>query len=78
MVGVPAYKFSVVLEKEGNGFVSHNVQLGIASQGKTVEEAIANIKEASELYVKHCDPSILKPFVKNREPITANIEVAGA
>jgi predicted RNase H-like HicB family nuclease len=72
------YKFSIVLEKEDNMYVSHNVQLGVASQGKTVEEAIANIKEASELYVKHCDKSILKPFLKNREPISANIEVTGA
>lgn len=75
---MPVYKFSIVLEKEDDMYVSHNVQLGVASQGKNVEEAIANIKEASELYVKHCDKSILKPFIKNRDPITANIEITGA
>ena len=72
------YNFSVVLEKEGDGYVSHNVQLGIASQGKTVEEAIENIKEASELYIRHCDRAMLAPYLKLREPMTANIEVSGA
>jgi len=44
---------SITIEKEDNWYVSHCLELGIASQGKTVEEAIANIKEAAELYLKH-------------------------
>ena len=33
-------------------FVAHCLNLGIASQGKTVEEAMANIKDAIKLYLE--------------------------
>jgi len=33
-------------------FVVHCLNLGIASQGKTVEEAIENIKDAIKLYLE--------------------------
>lgn len=33
-------------------FVSHCLNLGIASQGKTVEEAMENIKDAVKLYLE--------------------------
>jgi|GEM_PF-1906007 len=42
-------------EKLSNGediFVAHCVNLGIASQGITAEEAVKNIKEAVELYLE--------------------------
>ena len=47
----------VVLNKEklSNGediFVAHCTYLGIASQGKTMDEAIKNIKEAITLYLE--------------------------
>ena len=45
----------VVKEKLNSGkpvYVSHCTALGIASQGKDVEEAMKNIKEAIELYLE--------------------------
>ena len=33
-------------------FVAHCLNLGIASQGKTVEEAMENIKDAIKLYLE--------------------------
>ena len=33
-------------------FVAHCISLGIASQGNTTEEALKNIKEATELYLE--------------------------
>ena len=33
-------------------FVAHCLNLGIASQGNTVEEAMANIKDAIKLYLE--------------------------
>ena len=33
-------------------FVTHCLNLGIASQGKTVEEAMENIKDAIKLYLE--------------------------
>ena len=33
-------------------YVAHCISLGITSQGKDIEEALANIKEAIELYLE--------------------------
>jgi predicted RNase H-like HicB family nuclease len=41
-----------VLEKEGDGYCSYCPQLGVASQGETVEQALANLKEAVELFLE--------------------------
>ena len=45
-------KFTAVLTKEENWYVAHCVELGVVSQGKTIEEAQANLKEAVELYLE--------------------------
>ncbi len=45
-------KYTAILTKEGKWFVAHCVELGVVSQGKSVEEAQANLKEAVELYVE--------------------------
>jgi predicted RNase H-like HicB family nuclease len=41
-----------LLQKEGNWYCSHCPELGVASQGQTVEEAITNLKEAVELFLE--------------------------
>ncbi len=45
-------KFTAVLTREENWYVAHCVELGVVSQGKTIEEAQANLKEAVELYLE--------------------------
>jgi len=48
-----ARRFTVVLEPaEEGGFVVKCVELPVASQGETKEEALANIKEAIEGYLE--------------------------
>lgn len=42
---------TAVVEKEGDGYVSLCPELDVASQGDTVEEATANLKEAVELFL---------------------------
>ncbi len=42
--------FTAILHKEDEWYVSFCPELDIASQGKTIEEAIENIKEAVELF----------------------------
>jgi len=44
--------FMVSIQKEDNFFVARCPQLDVTSQGKTIEEAQNNIKEAIELYVE--------------------------
>ncbi len=44
------FQFTAVIEREGDGYVSLCPELDIASQGDTVEQATANLKEAVELF----------------------------
>jgi len=44
--------FTAVLHKEEDMYVAECPEVGTVSQGYTVEEAIANLKEATELYLE--------------------------
>jgi len=44
--------FSAVLEKEGDMYVAKCPEIGTVSQGKTIEKALDNLKEATELYLE--------------------------
>jgi len=44
--------FTIIFNKEGKFYVATCVELGVVSQGKTIEEARDNIKEAIELYLE--------------------------
>ncbi len=47
------YKVSTVIEKDEHGYYAYCPELpGCQSQGDTLEEAFANIKEAIELYLE--------------------------
>jgi len=43
---------TAVLHKEENLYVAECPEVGTVSQGATVEAAIANLKEATELYLE--------------------------
>jgi len=45
-------KLSAAVHREGAWFVSWCPELDVASQGRTVEEAISNLREAVELYLE--------------------------
>jgi len=44
--------FTAVLHKEEDLYVAECPEIGTVSQGKSVDEAIANLKEATELYLE--------------------------
>ena len=68
------YRFSVIIEKEKDLFVSLCPELEVASQGKTVEEAYKNLQEAVELYLDTADKSEIGiPFFP---PLITSLEVA--
>lgn len=50
------HTYTAILEKEGDGFVALCPELDVASQGATVEEATANLREAVELFLECADP----------------------
>ena len=44
--------FTAVLHKEDDLYVAECQEVGTVSQGYSIEEAIANLKEATELYLE--------------------------
>lgn len=70
-----ARKASVVIEKDEHGFYAWCPELkGCQSQGDTLEEAVANIKEAIELYLETLLPSE-RNVLLSREILTTAVEV---
>lgn len=56
--------------KEEEMYIAECPQVGTISQGKTIEEALENLKEATELYLEEF------PSVTNRHPIITTFEVS--
>ncbi|MBI1973269.1 type II toxin-antitoxin system HicB family antitoxin [Candidatus Micrarchaeota archaeon] len=44
--------FTAVIEKDEDMYVAKCPEVGTVSQGATLEEALANLKEATELYLE--------------------------
>jgi predicted RNase H-like HicB family nuclease len=64
-------KVTVIIQKEENRYVSKCLENNVASQGKTIEEAMKNLKEAIELYYED-----EKPDFKENDPLITMMEVA--
>jgi predicted RNase H-like HicB family nuclease len=47
--------YTAIVEREGDGYVALCPELDVASQGGTVEEATANLREAVELFLECAD-----------------------
>ena len=54
---MPIGTFTAVLHKENDLYVAECPEVGTVSQGKTVEEAVANLREATELYLEEFPPA---------------------
>jgi predicted RNase H-like HicB family nuclease len=62
--------FTAVVYKEGNLYVAECPEIGTASQGKSIEEAVRNLKEATELYLEEF------PQKESKHPYLTTFEVA--
>ncbi len=49
--------FTAIVEREGDGYLALCPELDVASQGGSVEEATANLREAVELFLESADAS---------------------
>ena len=67
---MPVSNFTAIVESEGDGFVSLCPELDVASQGGTVEEALANLKEAVELFLECANPSEVADRQRGRVFVT--------
>ena len=60
--------FTAVVHKEENLYVAECPEVGTVSQGETIEEAVANLKEATELYLEEFGaPQISRPILTTFE-----------
>jgi predicted RNase H-like HicB family nuclease len=62
--------FTAVLHKEDDMYVAECPEVGTFSQGSSVEEAVSNLKEATELYLEEF------PLTKKRRAILTTFEVS--
>jgi predicted RNase H-like HicB family nuclease len=53
---------TAVLHKEDDLYVAACPEVGTVSQGYTVEQAIANLKEATTLYLEEFFPKLSRHF----------------
>lgn len=61
---------TAILQKEDDMYIATCPEVGTASQGSTIDEAIANLKEATELYLEEF------PMEEASHPLLTTFEVA--
>ena len=64
-------KSTIIIQQEENWYVATAVESGVASQGKTTDEALKNLSEALELYYEDNLPE-----QTNRPVFVTTLEVA--
>ena len=68
---------TAVIHKEENWYVAECPEAGTASQGQTIEEAIANLKEATELYLEEFPlPASIKPLLTTFDVVISETSYA--
>lgn len=63
---------TVVIHQEEDMFVAECPEIGTVSQGYSIDESVANLKEATELYLEEF------PVEITRKPIVTFFEVQNA
>jgi len=53
-------RYNVIVQKEEDWYIAKCIDNNVASQGKTIEESIKNLKEAIELYYENEEPILPK------------------
>jgi predicted RNase H-like HicB family nuclease len=66
--------FTVILYWEEDVYVAECPEVGTASQGETIEEALANLKEATELYLEEFPmPQLARRLITTLEVTYAKV-----
>lgn len=68
-------KLTAVIERGSDGYVSLCLELDIASQGDTVEQARDNLREALELFFESASPEEIRRRLRGDVFVT-QVEVA--
>jgi len=70
-------QLTAIIEREGDGYVALCPELDIASQGETIQEARANLKEALDLFFETASPNEIQSRLQNEIYITQVEVVVG-
>lgn len=62
--------FTAIVHREGDLYVAECPEVGTASQGSSIENAIDNLQEATELYLEEF------PLTETQHPFLTTFEVA--
>ena len=70
-------RLTVLIEREDDGFVSKCPEIGVVSQGDSIEEARANLQEALELFFETAPEEEIQRRL-SEGPYVTTVEVAVA
>ena len=62
-------RLTAAITPDGDWFVARCLDVEVASQGHTIDEALTNLREALELYFED------EPAPETHEPIVAPVEI---
>ena len=68
-------QLTALIEREGDGFVALCPELDVASQGRSIEEARANLTEALELFFETADQTEIDERLHSETYVT-RLEIA--
>ena len=64
-------RYTAILEKDGDLYVALCPELDIASQGATVKDATANLKEAVDLFLECANPAEIQQRLRGHIFVTS-------
>ena len=59
---------AILTQEADGGYVAHNPETGVTTQGDTIDTSLANLREATELYLEEfperrsCAPALMTSF----------------
>lgn len=68
------HRFATIITQEGKWYVARAVELGVTSQGRTIPEALKNLREAVDLYLED-NPRSKKLLISKNAPLLTTLEL---
>ncbi len=74
-MSLPARTFTAAVHREEDWYIAQCLEVDVASQGHTIDEALANLAEAVELYLEEVDDPAAH---LTATPLVTSFQVPGA
>ncbi len=70
------HRFATIITQEGRWYVACAVELGVTGQGRTIPEALKNLKGSLDLYLENNPRS--KKLISRNTPLLTMLELGYA